>query len=278
MLLDRRAARREKQVDLRERALEQAAVAPELRRPVEGERAAETLGLLAELTILLPEVVHRAHEPVVVGRVELERVAAEVENAGAEQRHQMEVDDVEPLAREDPPQLGQFQPGPAGQIRHERRERPGTALQAMHGHVLVLRELTSWRRLRQRPERIDAVDDRDPMATLRQLVREPIDVHRLAAEVVRRVEGRDHAERERTVRHRKSTHRSRAASWINVRSSTAAASQLRPETASRERVATSLATTRRRQGNGESWRAPPRLSAGRRAPRRRASPDVAAGR
>ena len=47
-------------------SLEQSGMAPQLRRAVEGERATQALGLLAELAVLLPEVVHRADEPVVV--------------------------------------------------------------------------------------------------------------------------------------------------------------------------------------------------------------------
>ena len=50
-----------------------ARVAPELRRPPERERAAQALPAIAELAVVPPEVVHRADQPVVVRRIELDR-------------------------------------------------------------------------------------------------------------------------------------------------------------------------------------------------------------
>ena len=101
---NRESARREEEVDFAGAAIEHAAVAPELRRPPERERAAEALRLLARLPVVLPEHVHRADEPVLVRRVEL-HAAAKLEHAGtADQRDVVEVDDVERLA-EDPGQL-----------------------------------------------------------------------------------------------------------------------------------------------------------------------------
>ena len=73
---------------------------------------------------------------------------------------------------------------------------------------------------------VDAVDDGDSWPRCGQLVGQPVDVHRVAAEVVRRVERRDHAERERARRSRVVPPRARAS-----RSRSAAASQVRPATA-----------------------------------------------
>ena len=120
VLVDRGLAGREKEVDVPQLALEEIRVAPELRRALERERATEAGGLLAELAILLPEVVHRADEPVIVRRVEPDRVAAEAEHPWPEERRQVKVHDVEALAAEDAPQRRRLQARAAGQVRHER--------------------------------------------------------------------------------------------------------------------------------------------------------------
>ena len=81
-------------------ALEQTRVAPELRRPPEGKRAAQAVRLHARLAVVAEQHVHRAHEPVLAGRVQLHRVAVLEHARPAGQRDVVEVDDVEAAAVE----------------------------------------------------------------------------------------------------------------------------------------------------------------------------------
>src|SRR5581483_4084818 len=95
VLLEREPARREEEVDLAGAPVEQASVAPQLRRPPERERAPQAGRLDARLAVELPEDVHRADEPVLVHGVELDAAAVREGVRSADERHVVEVDHVE---------------------------------------------------------------------------------------------------------------------------------------------------------------------------------------
>src|SRR3989441_3726146 len=69
-------------------------VAPELRRLPGGGETGQTRRLLAEALIELEQVVPRAADPVVVGRVHLQRRARDVDQGESEQGEVVVVDDV----------------------------------------------------------------------------------------------------------------------------------------------------------------------------------------
>ena len=143
VLLDRGAAWREEQVDPLELALQQIRVAPELRRAMVTERAPQTGRRLTKLAVLLPEIVHRAHQPVVVRRVNAQRVFAIPQHAGPKQGHEVEMHDVEVLRGEDPIEGVRFQPRLSAQIGDKRRQRAPSAMQPVNGDVWMVRKLAS---------------------------------------------------------------------------------------------------------------------------------------
>ena len=142
-----------------------------------------------------------AHEPVVVCRVELHAVAVAQNPRPADERHEMEVDDVEARPLEQTPQLGRLRSRRAGEIRDDRGDRPEHVPEPLDGHSRRVRKLSSRLRLREHFERVHAVHDGHLVPAVSQLVREVIEEHRLAPEVVRRKERGDHAERERLLSH-----------------------------------------------------------------------------
>src|SRR5581483_235783 len=102
----REAARRQEQVDVACLALQQAGVAPQLRRALEGERTAQAMRLGARLAVRAEEHVHRADEPVLARRVELDPLAVAEHGRPSGERDVVEVHDVEMPTSEDAVELG----------------------------------------------------------------------------------------------------------------------------------------------------------------------------
>src|SRR4029453_6246575 len=82
-------------VDMARLPREQIAGAPELRRALVCQRAAHALTTRAEFAIVPPENVHRTHQPVLVGRIQLHARSVREKVWSANQRHVVEMDDVE---------------------------------------------------------------------------------------------------------------------------------------------------------------------------------------
>ena len=114
-------------------------------------------------------------------------VAPQLEHTGTEQRDLVEMEDVEVLAREDLLQPSALERRTAREVGGDRREAPYPAAKRVDANVGVVRKLAGRRRPRQGLERVDAVDDRDPMTAPGEFVREVVDEHAVAAEVVGRI-------------------------------------------------------------------------------------------
>ncbi len=211
---------------------------------MEDELAAHAGRLLAELAVVLPEVVHRADEPVVVRRVEADGAFSVAEHARPEQGRLVEMDDVELLGGEDRVERARLQRRAPAQVGRERREAAEARPERVHRDVRMVRKLPARAGVGQELVRVDAVDDGDAVPGARELVREQVEVVRLAAVVVRRVEGADHAEGERFRGHRRSLTVGAAASDSNSCSRSAAASQVRCRTACRARSPRSRGSAR----------------------------------
>jgi len=111
----------ENRVEMLERPLQELRPPPELRRSPEMQAAAEAARLETELTVVLPEDVHGAHEPVLVQRQEANALA-EAHDIRPEERDVVVVRDVEALLREEPPERALLQAGATRQVRDSRRD------------------------------------------------------------------------------------------------------------------------------------------------------------
>src|SRR5258706_16146101 len=86
-------------------------------------------------------------------------------------------------------------------LRRQRREPPEGALEPVRGHVRVIVVAALRLPARRRAVRVFAVDHVDPVPAAPELVRQPVDEYAVAAEAVRRIEGRHHAKAQRPVGH-----------------------------------------------------------------------------
>ena len=80
---------------------------------------------------------------------------------------------------------------PAGLVRDERRERPQAVRERVHTHPRMRFRRFQRRATVEKAVRVQGVDDVDLVPGVGERVREPPDVDRIAAEVVRRVERRE---------------------------------------------------------------------------------------
>ena len=182
-------------VQLAEAAVDGAGVAPGLGRAAAGEGAADAVGAVAGLPVVLPEQVHRADQPVLVRRHQADRRAAELEHAGAaDERDVVEVDDVgvdgvEGLAEG----LG-LEERPAGHLRGQRREHAEPRLERVD--VQPPRRCVGAERVvaADGVECVHAMEDVDLMPAAHEGPRQAIDVSGVAAEAVGPEERRHHAD------------------------------------------------------------------------------------
>ena len=117
----------------------------------------------------------------------------------AGQRDVVEVDHVEALALENGLDRSSTQQRPAGEVREDRRRLSESAAYGNDGHTRLVRKAPPRFRSGENSIRIDRVHNRDIVAAPGQQVREAIDVHRVAAEEIRRIERGHHAESQRLV-------------------------------------------------------------------------------
>src|SRR5438445_12867988 len=193
MHLGGKAARREKEIDLFRVAIDHPGIAPNWRRTFGNRDATQTLGLLARAAIELPQDVGGADEPILMSRVNLEwttGVRIEREDARSEERRVVVVNHVGPRSIQDLADLCLLEKGPSGLLSQQRRKPSGSAAQAVHGHVPILDGNSLGRSGMEKVIGIDTVNDVDSMPSGAKSRSQSLDVNRVTAETVWRVERR----------------------------------------------------------------------------------------
>ena len=111
----------------------------------------------------------------------------------------MKMHDVMGPAAEHLLDLALLQPRCSRLLRQNRRQRPCTTVQAVDRHVRVIGKRHRRRLWMEQAVGIETVHDVHVMALIAERMRQAVDVHRIAAEVVRRIERRQMQEIERPV-------------------------------------------------------------------------------
>ncbi len=106
----------------------------------------------------------------------------------------MEVDDVEISLFQDVANTVAMDYGPSGLLGGEARESTPATPQGVGADTLGLDQRLRHGAAVEERESVDVVDHLDAVTAPCQGVRQSLDEHRVAAEVVRRVEGRHHRE------------------------------------------------------------------------------------
>ena len=153
----------------------------------------EAVGLRARRPIVLEEHVDRAEEPVLVQRVEFEPVPVGQNPRTADQRDVVVVDDIEAPSQDALDEFG-LEERNAGLLRRQRGQHADGTGESVHDQVGI--PVVVWCRFPagQKPIGIRAVDDLDLVTASGQLSGQATDEDAVAAEIVGRIEGSDHAE------------------------------------------------------------------------------------
>ena len=135
---------------------------------------------------------HRAVQPLLVQRVQLDGITVEEDARTAHERDVVKVDDVVATRGEQLSKRPSLQHRTPGRLGQERRQHTERAPQRVNRDVRVVRHRDGHVRPRcKRIEAVDAVYDVDEVPLPGKRVREPIHVACIAAKMIGRVEGRD---------------------------------------------------------------------------------------
>ncbi len=185
-------------VDVADRRLHEPRVPPPLRWTSVGQGAEHAVLLHARGLPELEEDVGGTDQPVFVKRVELDPPPIRQDRGSPHQGDVVVVDHVE-AGIENLAQCPGLEERISGLLRGQGREPSERALQAMHHDPRMLPPGWPWVPAGQRTVGVLAVDDLDVMAPAREFAGQPLDEDPVAAEIVGRVEGRDHAEAQRSI-------------------------------------------------------------------------------
>ncbi len=128
--LRREATWRKKKIDVRGRPREGVRIPPQLRRPLGGKGAPQTIGLFARAAVELPEDVRGTDEPVLVSGIDLDRrtpSGIQRQDARAEQGHVVEMNHVVRAAVENSLNLFLLEVRASRLVRGRPRNVPGMA-------------------------------------------------------------------------------------------------------------------------------------------------------
>ena len=173
-------------------------VPPELRRAPIHELTLRARSFSADFAVELEQDVSRADQPELVHCIELDRVAECKDARSADERDVVKVDDVESL-REDRADPRGLEGRIADLLCREWRQESKPAGQPVH------RDRRIDGRHRHRPARsqgairVGAVNHLHVVPAIGERMGQPLDENSVAAEVVRRIKRRDHAEPQRTA-------------------------------------------------------------------------------
>jgi hypothetical protein len=130
--------------------------------------------------------------------IEAECPLTESQHTRTEERHEVEMNDIELPRREDAIEVTRLQTRLTGEIADQRGNKTQRTLECLHRDVWVVGEVASRPIGGAQSIGVDTVDHGDPVSTSREGVAESIQVHRLTPEVVRRIERADETEVEGT--------------------------------------------------------------------------------
>ena len=185
------AAGRNELMNVACRAVEQAGVAPELRRPFAGDGTAQTLRFFARRAGVFPEDVHGADQPVLMREIHFDVFAAARRFHGERRRSQkrrvVKLDHVVAARIEDLLNCPTLESGTAGLLRNQRRESSEAAAQLVAYYAGMLGEADLRLRRVEHVISVAAMDNVHVMPGIGQSVGEPVDVHRISAETIRRI-------------------------------------------------------------------------------------------
>ena len=108
---------------------------PPLRRTSAVQRASDAGGLGTDLAIELPQDVHRAHQPMLDQRTELQAPPVTEHVRPTEERDVVVVNDVVGLAMEPSTKRGTLEPGASGLLNRQQAQRAQRRLDGAYPHI-----------------------------------------------------------------------------------------------------------------------------------------------
>ena len=171
----------------------QPGCAPPLRRTPVVKIAGKTAGLEAGRASVAKQNMVLAQQPILVEGVQLHCPSKCQNPRPADERDVVEVNDIEP-SLENSVQSADLEQGQAGLLGGQWREWSERAFQRMHDEPFVALRLGNHRRPAHQPVGIGTVDDLDVVPPACQFARKAAHENAVAAEVVGRIEGRNHQE------------------------------------------------------------------------------------
>jgi len=189
-------------VDLLTLSLKKLSGTPELRRPTIAYSTANTLTSRADLTLVAPQDVSRANQPVLMSRVQLDPPTVGQDPGTTYQGHVVEVNDVE-TTFEDASYAPTVCDGPSGLLGGQRGQDGEPTSKRMDGHSGRLRRRLWLGPIAESAICVHVVDHIDGVAAASEGVGEGANHARVTTKVIGGVECGDHGEAEwlRGIRH-----------------------------------------------------------------------------